>query len=165
MYNYLVRLERHGLNNIMIKFLIAAHGYLADGIKSTVKIIMGDESVDSVLTLNAFVNEENEDVPKEIRKHIDNLNSEDKMIIFTDLMHGSVNQFIMPYADDDRIYVITGFNFPLVCEIIAKYVYGGSQIVDIDELKRDIEKSKNEIIYVNDFIKEKKNSNEDDFFN
>lgn len=165
MYNYLVRLERHGLNNIMIKFLIAAHGYLADGIKSTVKIIMGDEAAASILTLNAFVNEENEDVHKEIRKYIDSLEGEDKLIIFTDLMHGSVNQFIMPYVDDDRIYVITGFNFPLVCEIIAKYVYSGALTVDIDELKKDIEKAKNEIVYVNDFIKEKKIINEDDFFN
>lgn len=165
MLNYSVRMERHGLNSVMIKFLIAAHGYLAEGIKSTVNIIMGEEAANSVLTLNAFIDEKNEDVPNEIRKYIDDLNGEDKMIIFTDLMYGSVNQFIMPYVDDDRIYVITGFNFPLVCEVIAKYVYSGALTVDIDELKKDIEKAKNEIVYVNDFIKEKKISDGNDFFN
>ncbi|MEG0408699.1 MAG: hypothetical protein RR623_07490 [Bacilli bacterium] len=149
----------------MIKFLIAGHGYLADGIKSTISIIMGEEIASQIMTLNGFVEDGSMDLTGDIKKIINSIPENDKIIIFTDLMHGSVNQFFIPYADDDRIYIISGINFPLVCEIVSKYLFGNLEEVDIDDLKNDIEKSKQEIIFVNEYIKENSHKkNDEEFF-
>ncbi|MEG0165418.1 PTS sugar transporter subunit IIA [Anaerorhabdus sp.] len=149
----------------MVKFLIAGHGYLADGIKSTISIIMGDEIADQIMTLNGFVEDGSMDVTGDIEKIINSIDENDKIIIFSDLMHGSINQFLIPYIDENRIYIISGINFPLVCEIISKYIFGNLKEVNVDDLKSDIEKARQEIIYVNDYIKENSfDKNDDEFF-
>ena len=39
----------------MVKFLIATHVFLADGFKSSINVLMGEEIADSVSCVNAFV--------------------------------------------------------------------------------------------------------------
>ncbi len=41
----------------MVKFLIASHGHLAGGLKSTLEIILGEEAALDVTALNLFVEE------------------------------------------------------------------------------------------------------------
>ena len=137
----------------MIKFLIASHGHLADGFKSALEIIMGKEISNRISTINAFLEETNEDDKGNIERFVKNIPLTDKLIVFSDIMHGSVNQFLIPLIDDARIYLITGVNFPLICEIVAKYSFSDESEVDTNDLHMIVENAKNEIIYVNDHIK------------
>lgn len=153
----------------MVKFLIASHGYLADGFKSSISIIMGEEIANRITALNAFVGEasENSSVKVEIENYLNSVDENDQVIVFTDILHGSVNQMMMPFADDNRVFVITGCNFPLICEIMASYCYSDDS-VQSENLTRIIETAKKELIYVNDFLKESVDSDssdeESDFF-
>lgn len=149
----------------MVRFLIVSHGYLADGFKSTLGIIMGKELADKIHTINAFVNDENEDVKSIIEEYVLSIPLEDKLIVFSDIMHGSVNQFLIPLVDDNRIYAITGANFPLICEMVARYSFTDTSEVSMEDIVETIEKAKDEIILVNKKVKYGSlESMEDDFF-
>lgn len=151
----------------MVKFLIATHGYLADGFKSTLGIIMGKEIESKISTMNCFV----EDSPKtdNIKVVMDNyfkdLTEDDQVIVFTDILHGSVNQFLIPYLDDGKVYILTGINLPLMCEVMTVYGYS-EDAVHMERLREIISAAQNEMLFVNDFAREKAKENEknDDAF-
>ena len=149
----------------MIRFLIASHGYLADGLKSTLEIIVGKEIAERVSTINAFVDEQSGDAKGNIERFIKEIPSTDKLIIFSDIMHGSVNQCLMSYVDDERIFLITGVNFPLLCEVVAEYSFSDESEVKKEDLQNAVEKAKEELNFVNNFITTvSSDENEDDFF-
>ena len=149
----------------MIRFLIASHGYLADGFKSAIEIIMGKDIAERISTINAFVGDCREDVKGNLERFVKDIPAADKLIIFSDIMHGSVNRFIMPLIDDEKVFLITGVNFPLLCELIAKYCFSDETTVDNEELLTIVEKAKDEMKFVNHYrnhvvVKD----NESDFF-
>ncbi len=137
----------------MIRFLIASHGNLADGFKSATEIIMGKEIAERIYTINAFVGDCQNDVKGDLERFVSNVPATDKLIIFSDIMHGSVNQFLMPLIDDNKVYLITGVNFPLLCELIAKYCFSEETSIDNDELLAIVEKAKDEMKFVNHYCK------------
>ncbi len=149
----------------MIRFLIASHGQLADGFKSAIAVIMGQEIADRIATINAFVEDGAEDVKGIIENFVRDISSTDKLIVFSDIMHGSVNQFLMPLIDDEKVFVITGVNFPLICELVARYSFSEELDVTLEELLATLEKAKDEMILVNHYVKPFVfKDNDDDFF-
>lgn len=129
----------------MIKFLLASHGNLADGMYSSVKIIMGEQS--NISTLCAYV-KENFDLKKEVSKIINGLSCEDKLIVITDVFGGSVNNEFMTSLKNKNIYLISGLNLPLVIELITN-----QDNEDIDSLINSaLENSKDSICYCNKVI-------------
>lgn len=129
----------------MIKFLLASHGNLADGMYSSVKIIMGEQS--NISTLCAYV-KENFDLKKEVSKIINGLSCEDKLIVITDVFGGSVNNEFMTSLKNKNIYLISGLNLPLVIELITN-----QDDEDIDSLINSaLENSKDSICYCNKVI-------------
>ncbi len=149
----------------MVRFLIAAHGYLADGLKSTLEIIVGKEAAERVSTINAFVDEQSGDVKGNIERFMQTVPSTDSLIIFSDIMYGSVTQCLMPYADDERIFLITGVNFPLLCEVVSEYSFSDESKISKDGLQNFVENAKKELIFVNNFMEETLSENEtEDFF-
>lgn len=150
----------------MVKFLIATHGRLAEGFKSALSIILGEEAVSGVTALNMFVDEtaESESAKLLIEKYFSNVSKEDQVIAFSDIMHGSVNQMLMPYADDSRIFVLSGTNFPLLCEIISAVIYSGTD-VDMEMVREMAVKGRQELVCVNDELKrEEEKDDEESFF-
>src|SRR5664279_5847069 len=99
----------------MRKFLIAAHGTLPAGIQSSLKIIMG--SLENVFLIQAYVGE-NKSLKEEIDFVLEHINTDDELIVFTDLMGGSVTNQILQYALKENVFIISGFNFPLLLEIL-----------------------------------------------
>lgn len=97
------------------KILIATHGYFADGIKSTVKLLTGKE--ECIQCIDAYVDAK--DFTGDIQRFIDSINDDDEAVIFTDLYGGSVNQKVfMLLPKNKKIFLITGFNLPAVLEIL-----------------------------------------------
>ena len=79
------------------------------------------------------------------------------IIVLTDLFGGSVNQSVMSYLGKKKIFLITGFNLALLLEVMMMYA---DESVSEDRLRSIIEGSKQQIMYVNDVLK---NTNDDDF--
>ena len=147
----------------MVRFLVATHGTLADGFKSTMSILMGKEIAEKIETINAY-NNESESSPKQIIKNYIDSVGDDQLIIFTDVMFGSVNQFVMPYVDKNNVFVLTGVNFPLMLEVISKYSFS-EESVEEDYIRSVVVKAREQILYVNDEMNDSQIINdEEDFF-
>ena len=148
----------------MVRFLIATHGFLADGFKSSINVLMGEEIADKIDTINAFIEGGTNNPKAEIEKYCSELKQDDDLIIITDLMYGSVNQFALPYAENNNIHIISGANFPLICEIISKLTFGSEEVEDkASVINEAIEKAREQIIYAKN-LDSKEEDNEEDFF-
>ena len=96
------------------KFLIATHGSLSAGVKSSLDIIIG--AMDNVFLIQAYV-EENVPVEDELNQVLEQVSDEDELVIFTDILGGSVTNQALQYALRPNVYIISGFNLPLVIEV------------------------------------------------
>lgn len=109
------------------KILIATHGNFADGIKNTVKLLIGKE--ECIQCINAYVDER--DFTIDIQHFMDNIDENDEAVIFTDLYGGSVNQKVfMLLPKNKNIFLITGFNLAAVLEILLTDKKLTEEVVD-----------------------------------
>lgn len=129
----------------MVRFLIASHGTFAEGLKSTVGIIMGPEVAQRVQTLCAFLDPDEISPKEQIDTIVEQLPAGDDLIILTDIMFGSVNQFAMAHAGHEHVYVISGINFPLVLELLSHYVFSDTPHVVREDLEHMIEQAQHEL--------------------
>ena len=90
----------------MRKFLFASHAYLAEGVKSALELIMGEQ--ESVEVMCAYL-QEDYDIKQEIKKYMDNLSEEAELIIITDVLGGSVNNEFVEnkYISDFRTDIVS----------------------------------------------------------
>lgn len=95
----------------MKKILIATHGTFASGAESTVKFLMGD--VGNITCINAYVDQD-ENLAETLEQYFARVQPEDQVIVLTDIKGGSVNQKIVPYAVRENVFLIAGFNLPLL---------------------------------------------------
>ena len=98
----------------MKKFLFATHGTLATGMKSTLELLIGNTA--DITCLTAYVNPE-DNVDEQLKVYFSEVSDEDQVIVCTDLMGGSVNQKVVPYAQKENVFLIAGFNLPLILEL------------------------------------------------
>lgn len=111
----------------MRKILVASHGYLADGIKSSVKILTG---LDDVITVvNAYVDES--DYTCALQDFIDSVGDDDEGVIFTDIYGGSVFQKVALMEPEKRgIFHVTGMNLAVVIEMLIRMDPLTKELVD-----------------------------------
>jgi len=83
------------------KFLFATHGTLATGMKSTLELLIGNTA--DITCLTAYVNPE-DNVDEQLKVYFSEVSDEDQVIVCTDLMGGSVNQKVVPYAQKEKMY-------------------------------------------------------------
>lgn len=133
-----------------MEILIVAHGRLSEGMVSALDIIVG---VDEKITfINAFTDE----IP--IKVKIDEyLESRENVLVFTDILSGSVNQAVLQHIYTKKLKIVTGMNLPLVLELVLMNKAGD---ISEDLIRSSIKSSQLQIAYVNDAIREIK---EDDF--
>jgi fructoselysine and glucoselysine-specific PTS system IIA component len=99
----------------MRRFLIAGHGKFASGLKTALDIITGE--TDRIWVIDAYV-EENKSIEEEVKVLTAQLRAGDDLIVFTDLMGGSITNQIVRTVDMNRVHVISGTNFPLVIDLV-----------------------------------------------
>jgi len=129
----------------MRKFLIAAHGTFPSGIQSSLEIIMG--SLENVFLIQAYV-DKNKSLKEEIDSVLEHINNEDELIVFTDLMGGSVTNQILQYALKENVYIISGFNLPLLLEVLL--ADPSSPVLEV--IETGINNARNQIVFVNKLI-------------
>lgn len=61
---------------------------------------------------------------------------------------------MMEYADDTRVFLITGVNLSLLCELVAMYGYTEEQ-VNAECIAAVVERVREETIFVNAFMKKR----------
>ncbi len=137
------------------KYLIATHGTFAAGIKSSLDIITG--VMDNVWLIQGYV-DENVSVETEIMKIAEQLNEEDELIVFSDILGGSITNQLLQHLLKPNVHVVSGFNLPLVIDIIlADAATPVDQVID-----QAIENAKEQMVYVNKLLAAQNATEEND---
>lgn len=137
------------------KFLIATHGTLAGGIKSSLDIITG--AMDNVFLIEAYVNV-NRSLEDEIKTVLEQVGDNDELIVFSDILGGSVTNQILQYALQTNVHVVSGFNLPLVIEIVLADANTPAEEV----IAEAIENAKQQMVYVNKLLTSQNQEEEND---
>ncbi len=123
------------------KFLIATHGRFASGIKSSLDIIIGQ--TENVFLIEAYI-DENKGIEDDIQIILDGIGVNDELVVFTDLLGGSITNQVLRNTQGKKVHVVSGFNLALLIEIL---------IADTDTpveevIESAISSAKEQIVYV-----------------
>lgn len=136
----------------MRQIVIASHDKLASGMKDTLKFL--GVSSDTIHVLCAYQN--NKPIDDEIKLLLNGFEEKDEIVVFTDILSGSVNQAIFPYIKNNGIKLITGMNLPL---LMAVSLYPQNQEISDKQFQKMISDARTQIQFMNDY---KPDLNEDD---
>ena len=136
----------------MKKILIATHGNLASGAKSTLEFLVGN--IVDITCIDAYVDPD-ENLIDILENYFSKIDADDEVIVFTDIKGGSVNQKIIQYIMKPNIFLITGFNLPILLELSIMY-----KKITVENLEEMIDICKNQL----ELIKiDMKRESDDDF--
>jgi fructoselysine and glucoselysine-specific PTS system IIA component len=127
------------------KFLIATHGDFSAGVKSSLDMIIGE--MDNVFIIRAYT-EENKPLEEEIKAVLALLNETDELVVFCDIMGGSVTNQIIIHASVPHVHVIAGFNLPLLIEVLL----AGTDTPIAGIISESIDNAKEQMVYVNKLL-------------
>ena len=120
----------------MKQILIATHGKMASGIRYTAELIIGQMA--EIETIDAYVTPE-DNVEEKFKEYFQK-HENDRVIVFTDLMGGSVNQKLMEYSKRENVTLITGTNLPVLMQVMM----ADDDVTD-DEIQEYIDEARNEL--------------------
>lgn len=126
----------------MVNILIISHFQMAEGIKNTLSYFNG-EAAQRIETINAYV--DNLD-PKPLIEAFIEKSKENVTLIFSDILGGSVNQYCMPYLNNDNVYLFTGMNLPMLLQ--ATFLSGEESPETIKGLEKV---GKEAVVCMNDY--------------
>jgi mannose/fructose-specific phosphotransferase system component IIA len=126
----------------MRRYLIASHGKMASGMLSTVKLLAGErEDIDY---LDAYI--ESDSISNQIKRYFDQY-KEYEILVFTDLLAGSVNREIMRYLNENT-HIISGFNLPLLLELLLS-----DENITPEVIEEKLSMARGQMVYVNKLVK------------
>jgi len=137
------------------KFIIATHGTLAAGIKSSLDIIIG--AMENVFLIQAYV-DENVTVEDELKAILAQVTDDDDLVIFTDILGGSVTNQVLQHALRSNVYIISGVNLPLIMEIMLADT--GTPLNEI--IEESINNAKEQMVFVNKLLTAENKEDQDD---
>ena len=137
----------------MRHILIATHGLLASGARSTMEFLIGN--VDNVDYITAYVDGA-KPINEQIEEYFAKIPQEDEVVIFTDIKGGSVNQKMIPYCVRENTFLVSGFNLAVLIEVTMT-----PEKLTNDFLKAKIEEARNQLCLVE--LENKTEENDDDF--
>ena len=126
----------------MVRYIFASHYRMADGLKETIEFLTSVK--ENVYAVSAYVTE-NYNIEEEIKKIFDNFTEEDKVVVMTDMLAGSVNQKFIPYMSEN-VFLITGINVPLAMEIVLL----PEECINKEEISICVESAREAMQFVND---------------
>ena len=128
----------------MVKVIIASHHKLADGMGDTLKYLV--PSLTDIETISAYL--DNEPIDSAVEAALGRC--QEDVVVFTDLLGGSVNQEFVRQLKPN-VHVIAGMNLPIIMTLLLQLE---NQPLSEELITQSIEEAKNQIIYVNQFLKE-----------
>lgn len=127
------------------QIIIASHVGLARGMQETLQFLSGQ--VQNVDVLCAYT--DNEPLIPTVDKLMAQYRDTDQVIVFTDLLPGSVNQAFYKYREWPNVKIITGMNLPL---ILGVALASPDQILDDTQLQKLIAEAQQQIILMNQYV-------------
>ena len=132
----------------MKRFIFATHHSMASGMKDTMLFLTKSE--DAMYDISAYMGEsQDEDLESRVAELFAQFDPADKVVIFTDLMSGSVNQKFFPYMND-HVLLLSGANVPLAMQIML------AEEEDITDafIRECVDEARSQLIFINDWQKE-----------
>jgi fructoselysine and glucoselysine-specific PTS system IIA component len=136
------------------KFLIATHGTFAAGVKSSLDIIIG--AMEHIFLIEAYV-DETVSVETQINHVMTQVSDTDELIVFTDILGGSITNQILQHALRPNVYVVSGFNLPLLIEVLMADAETPAEEV----ITAALENAKEQMTYVNKLLTAQKEDQDD----
>lgn len=127
----------------MRHIVIASHHRMASGLADTLAFVAG---VPNVHALDAYMDGADE-IETQVAELMDGFDDGDEVLVFTDMLGGSVTQRFAPYANE-RVHVICGMSLPLVLEIAL----GHPDPLAADEIHDVIDSARQGMLYVNEHM-------------
>ena len=127
----------------MTKVIIASHHHLATGMKDTIEHLI--PSIGKIDVIAAYIN--NEPIEDEISKLLESYPVDEKVLIFTDLLGGSVNQTFIRYMSKRNLFLVTGMNLPIIMTLLLSIE---SEDLSEELIRKSIDEAKNQLLFVND---------------
>ena len=143
------------MTKIVRKFLIATHGNLATGVKSTLDIIIGQ--TENVFLIEAYV-KENKGIESDLAVLLKTLARNDELIIFTDLLGGSITNQAVRFTQGRNVHIVSGFNLALLIEVLMADTSTPAEEV----IESAIQNAKEQIVYVTKMMTSNQNENSND---
>lgn len=125
--------------------MIATHGKFAEGILSALNIIGGEFG--NVTCMGAYLNG-NEGVQEQAAAYLEGIGDSDELIVFTDLMAGSVTNEILRCTLPDHTHIVSGINLPM---LLAVMLAGEDEPIE-QVIKEGVESAREQLVYINDLI-------------
>jgi fructoselysine and glucoselysine-specific PTS system IIA component len=126
----------------MRKFLIATHGQFASGVKSSLEIIIGQ--TDNLFFIEAYVGE-NKGIESEMETILNGIGAGDELIVFTDLLGGSITNQVLRFTRNRDLHVVSGFNLALLIEVVM----ADADTPAAEVIESAIANAKEQMAYVN----------------
>ena len=103
--------------------LVASHGDFASGALMTAEMFVGETTNDRVRTLGLMPGENIVEFEHYFKNQVDELlDSNQEVIVLTDLIGGSPNNVALSqFLNLGSVDIVTGFNIPLLVELISSY--------------------------------------------
>lgn len=139
----------------MRKFLIATHGTFSSGIKSSLDIIIGQ--MENVFIIEAYV-DGNKSIEDALNNVLKQVNDNDELIVFSDLLGGSITNQVLRYALKENVHVVSGINLPLLIDVML----ADTETPVAEAIESAIVNAKDQIVYVNKLINSNKEENGND---
>ena len=129
------------------KIVIAAHGRLAEGLRSAATLIMGD--LPHVSTIDAFT-EDDFDLAAAAKDCVGSIAEGGALIVLTDMLGGSVNNEFMRHIGREGFYLVTGASLPLLLELVS-----GLDEIETEAMIRDaVCAASGTVCYCNDALRD-----------
>lgn len=136
----------------MRKYVIATHGKMAEGIRSTLEIIVGPQ--ENLICISGYTEECPEPVAE--MKRIVEENQENDVVFMTDLLMGSINNNAVSLMSSGKVHVVTGVNLAAVISLVMS----DSGQDTAEAVREAVESSREMMVYCNE-IKEEGDLEED----
>jgi mannose/fructose-specific phosphotransferase system component IIA len=139
----------------MRKFLIATHGIFARGIKSSLDLIIGE--TDNIFLVQAYV-DGNTSIEEDLGKVLENIGPQDELVVFTDLLGGSITNQVLRYALKENVHIVSGVNLPLLIDIVL----ADSATPAEEVIESALTNAREQLVYVNKLITANNGENSND---
>ncbi|MDB5008145.1 MAG: hypothetical protein JWP45_2538 [Mucilaginibacter sp.] len=129
----------------MRKYLIATHGTFSAGVKSSLEMIIG--ITENVFIIQAYV-DGNTVIENEIKTVLEQVGDNDELIIFSDILGGSVTNQLLQQSVKLNVHIVSGFNLPLLIDVLLSDADTPANEV----IESAIINAKEQMVYVNKLI-------------
>jgi mannose/fructose/sorbose-specific phosphotransferase system IIA component len=120
----------------MAGILIISHSTLAEALKITVSLIVGDK--ENVHTLCLLKNDRMEDFAEKLKVKVAQANNGSGVLILADMFGGTpCNTALGLFGNDESVRIITGVNLPIVIEAIMHSNKNAEELSKIIMERRD----------------------------